>query len=362
MEVSYKVLNIPFHQVVVHSQARRNSSDSLLVMVGDGNFLGYGECLPRKYVSGETLAGAILFIKGIKQALKMIETLQDLKGFVLENKSLIDRNPAAWCACELAMVDFLAKKNRLSSEKFLNLPPLQSAYQFSAVIPKMSDKGLSTSVNKALDMGIRDFKFKIDGSESLAFVNTIKGMMQVEGVRVRADANNLWPSVDECLRYLKRVQVPWWAIEEPLIFHGKDRYWDDIMRLQDAITNKIILDDSFQKKCDLEKIISRNNFIFNLRLSKLGGILRTQEIMKVIDNSRLIIGCHVGETSLLTRAALSIANSQIIAREGAVSDYLLSQDPFLPRLKFGPMGLLDLKCFDFNQADGYGMELMGEQI
>ena len=59
----------------------------------------------------------------------------------------------------------------------------------------------------------------------------------------------------------------------------------------------------------------------------------------------VIIGCHVGETSLLTRAALipaHAAGESLIAQEGAFGDYLVEREPVDPILKFGQNGILDL--------------------
>ena len=61
---------------------------------------------------------------------------------------------------------------------------------------------------------------------------------------------------------------------------------------------------------------------------------------------QVIIGCHVGETSLLTRAALvvsSAAGESLLAHEGAFGDYLMEREPVSPMLKFGHEGLLDLR-------------------
>ena len=61
----------------------------------------------------------------------------------------------------------------------------------------------------------------------------------------------------------------------------------------------------------------------------------------------IIIGCHVGETSLLTRAALVVsgaAGKSLLAHEGAFGDYLVEREPVSPMLRFGHHGLLDLNA------------------
>jgi len=88
-------------------------------------------------------------------------------------------------------------------------------------------------------------------------------------------------------------------------------------------------------------------FIANIKVSKVGGLIRA---LKIIEELRkmgwpIIIGCHVGETSLLTRAALVVsgaAENSLLAHEGAFGDYLVEREPVSPMLKFGHHGLLDL--------------------
>ena len=73
------------------------------------------------------------------------------------------------------------------------------------------------------------------------------------------------------------------------------------------------------------------------------GLRLIQELKKL--GWPVIIGCHVGETSLLTRAALIpayAAGENLIAQEGAFGDYLVEREPVDPILKFGRNGMLDL--------------------
>ena len=58
-------LHIPFNRAFVHSKTSRSTSDSVVVrLTGSDGFRGYGEGLPRAYVTGEDVAGVVETLKG----------------------------------------------------------------------------------------------------------------------------------------------------------------------------------------------------------------------------------------------------------------------------------------------------------
>ena len=89
------------------------------------------------------------------------------------------------------------------------------------------------------------------------------------------------------------------------------------------------------------------NWLINLRISKMGGLLRA---LAIIESARklgvgLIIGAQVGETSLLTRCGLTAAQAAsdiLVAQEGAFGTHLLEKDICNPPLMFAKAGLLDV--------------------
>jgi L-alanine-DL-glutamate epimerase-like enolase superfamily enzyme len=91
----------------------------------------------------------------------------------------------------------------------------------------------------------------------------------------------------------------------------------------------------------------------------MGGILRS---LRVVDAARrrgvpIIVGAQVGETSLLTRAALSVAacaRDVLVAQEGAFGTLLLTTDVCDPPVMFGPGGVLELAQ---PGAPGFGVDV-----
>jgi L-alanine-DL-glutamate epimerase-like enolase superfamily enzyme len=74
---------------------------------------------------------------------------------------------------------------------------------------------------------------------------------------------------------------------------------------------RIILDESLTKQADLKPLMSDpDRWIANIRVSKVGGILRAVALANRSADAGIgvILGSHVGETSLLTRASIVVAN------------------------------------------------------
>ena len=85
--------------------------------------------------------------------------------------------------------------------------------------------------------------------------------------------------------------------------------------------------------------------------------IKKDAVMGVFPADHLIIGAQVGETSILSRAALLIANHYrniIIAQEGAFGAYLLEKDISENPIVFGKDGILESSLIN---TSGYGWGL-----
>ena len=94
-------------------------------------------------------------------------------------------------------------------------------------------------------LGFRDFKVKLSGD-----AGRDREKMDVfrewpaESVRVRADANNLWPSADDAIAALRGLQFPFFAVEEPI---GSNRH-AELPRIARALGCRIVLDESLVRR------------------------------------------------------------------------------------------------------------------
>jgi L-alanine-DL-glutamate epimerase-like enolase superfamily enzyme len=353
-------LSIPFKAAFKHASAERAATQSLWVQCRSRDGLaGHGEGCPREYVTAESLASAQGFVAAhLHDWLAAFHDLDSLAAWVGQHGAEIDRHPAAWTAVELAFLDLAGKHSGKSIEALLALPELKGRFQYTAVIGDAAAAQFEAQLAHYLKAGFRDFKIKLSGD--LARDGDKVRLLGAAGVspqRVRADANNLWRSAEQASRDLRALDFPFFALEEPL--QAGD--YAGLRRLAQALDTKIILDESLLRAAQLDELVGfSERCIVNLRVSKMGGLLRSLELAREIRSRGLglIVGAHVGETSVLTRAALAVAHSardSLIAQEGAFGTHLLSRDVTESPIMFGAGGILDAERAAFAGKPGLGL-------
>lgn len=342
--LSIENLDIPFKVSFQHSAAARAATEAVLVRAEtERRAQGVGEGCPRSYVTGETRETAHHFFEMHHSDFLNFSTLDNLKTWIKRHELEIDRNPAAFCAIELALLDVLAKEAGQSVEALLSLSELSGEFQYTGVLGASNSKIFQAQLKRYLDLGFSDFKVKVFGTTETDHANiaAIKECGQ-DNIRVRLDANNLWADPDEAVAYIQALAYPFFALEEPLRAHQ----YDGCQKIFERLGTQIILDESFIRNADFEHIQSNPEpWIINIRISKMGGILRSLPIAKKARESSIpiIIGAQVGETSILTRAALTVANTHrdiLLAQEGGFGTYLLERDVTDPPIMFGNGGVL----------------------
>lgn len=351
-----------------HASANRSETQSVLVAAKpvDGEqkrkWIGLGESAPRDYVTGETVASVLAFFKRHKQKLEAgIASLADLKTWIEEHEDEIDNNPAAFAGMEGAILDFLAKQKGETIEQFLGLPQLRDRFRYSAVLSDSRPWKFWLQALLYWAFGFLDFKVKISGDlkRDRNKFRVFQILNTLSSIRLRADANNLWTDADTCIRFMSELETSFWAIEEPVTA----RQAGEQVQIANRLGVKIILDESAIIAGDLKALEGTADcFIANIRISKNGGIMRSLSIAEVAAKSGipLIFGAHVGESSILTRYGLTVANafqSHMLAQEGCFGRFLIKRDAVSPSLHFGFGGVFEPKKYLDGDVHGSGLEI-----
>lgn len=355
-----KPLRIPFRIAFKHASAERNETQAVLAVARSSDGLtGYGEGCPRNYVTGETDASVAGFFETHRHNIESTVTdLPLLRAWCDRHEPDIDKNPAAWCAIELALLDLFARQDNRPMEALLGLSPLAGPFVYSAVLGAMGAKQFTETLGRYQKLGMRDYKIKLSGDAERDRANI--AVLRAAGIapaRVRADANNLWSDHDVARDYLRSLDFSFAAIEEPL----RPGRFDDLARLAGSLATRIVLDESITRESQLAQLPgAARQWIVNLRVSKMGGLLRSLVVAQRCRERgfTMIVGAQVGETSLLTRAALIVAQAArdiVIAQEGAFGTLLLESDAVQPTLMFGAAGELDINSFRLEQSPGFGL-------
>jgi len=368
IQLNISELLILFKVSFKHASAERSVTESVLVEArSSGGEVGYGESCPRNYVTGETISSVkTFFTQHQKDIEEKVVDVDAVKEWTKRYHEEIDKNPAAWCAIELALLDVFAKEKQVCVEELLGLPLIEGDFKYTAVLGDSSDAVFNRQYQQYRSMEFTDFKIKLSGNferdqKKLAFLKNY----DCDKLRVRFDANNLWQDVDEAGKYLTDLNYPFFAVEEPLA----SKNIAALAKLAEQINSKIILDESLTSPTQMILLegLDPSRWIINIRVSKMGGINRSLEVVKLArqQNIPIIVGAQVGETSLLTRAALTVANASpdlLIAQEGAFGTLLLEEDICQPSLMFGKGGKIKAKGTTFAQTPGFGLQVNANSL
>jgi L-alanine-DL-glutamate epimerase-like enolase superfamily enzyme len=310
-------------------------------------------------VTGETLATARAFTAAREAELRReVTSLETLHAWVESHRIAIDANPAAWCALELAILDLLGQRHATPVEMLLSVAPLEGQFRYTAVLGDASPRDFHAMAQRYWQLGFRDFKVKLSGDcerdqgKLAIFENWPKG-----AARVRADANNVWGNAEQAVSGLRRLGYTFIAVEEPI---GKNQY-SDLSRISRDLDCPIVLDESFIRREQLAQLPGpASQWIVNLRVSKMGGLIRSTQAIAAARalGIPVIVGAQVGETSLLTRAALTAARAAgdaLVGQEGAFGTLLLERDICDPPLMFGAGGVLEASAFPMLASPGLGI-------
>lgn len=353
IQIKAEPLRLTLKTTVRHAAATRNEGESIWVQAQRHEHSGYGEGCPRDYVAGDDLASSLKWVKENFSAGETdFSTLNDVTRWVSFHEKIIDQYPSAWCAVEMAVLDLLAREKGCSVEGLLGVTDAMRFGRYTAVLGDSKSWQYATWADQYLTRGITDFKIKLSGNlekdtQKIDFLEALSVQHHAPALRIRLDANNLWKKhCDEAIAFTQALGCERiFAVEEPV----QARHVEDISRFSTVTGLPVILDESL---CTLDHLRSFQNvpghFIANIKISRVGGLVRALGMIAEVKKLGwpIIVGCHVGETSLLTRAALvasAAAGENLVAHEGAFGDYLVQREPVQPTLKFGRGGHLDLR-------------------
>ncbi|MGD2074981.1 MAG: enolase C-terminal domain-like protein [Gammaproteobacteria bacterium] len=338
-------VDLPFRKPFKHAAAERVSSYSLfLKCTTDTGDVGFGESLPREYVTGESRASAFAMLRDDILP-RLLEQRFDSMAAVEEYLGQCDgQTPgwvsaetpqtAAWCAVDLALLDAFGKAYgvRALSQTPDSLP---SQFRYSGALS--ADKGLKLlkSALKQRLFGIRQVKLKVDHADDVKAVRVLRRAFG-RSFDVRVDANMAWDVEEAILVMLAMARHGVTSFEQPVAADNID----GLARLVTETRLGVMVDESLNTRASLQRLIeAKACTAANVRISKCGGLVaalnRARETLEA--GLTLQLGCQVGESSLLSAAHLRLAAAvqPVTYAEGCFGRFLLREDPASPLLQFG---------------------------
>jgi muconate cycloisomerase len=336
-------VRIPLRKPVRHASHERGSTDNVVIRcVLDDGTEGFGEGVPRDYVTGETIDGALdllsrcdlrgqwqepdTFTRAVEQAERL--RLPDVPG---DDRRC--QGNAARCALEMAVLDAYARRfgEPFSAVTQVAAPELSRPrrwVRYSAVLTSMKTPWKLRLTGLTLWVyGIRHVKMKVglagqDDAKRLRLLRWLLGRK----IDVRLDANEAWTrgEVFNRIRELEPFGIS--SVEQPVPHADADV----LAEVRRQIKVPIMLDESLCGMVDAERAAFAGTCdLFNLRLSKCGGFLPTLRLAQFARAKGMgyQLGCQVGETAVLSAGGRHFASSVSDIRylEGSYDRYLVRE-------------------------------------
>lgn len=345
-------VRIPLKKPIRHASHTRTETDNVVIRctLADGT-TGFGEGVPREYVTGETIDSALALLKqsdlagqlddcrDFPDAVRLAERLQ-LAPIPGDDRQC--QGNGARCALELALLDAFGKhfQQPVSAVTPLLAPELHEPkdwVRYSGAITSAAGFKARLAAYKMRFYGFRDLKIKV-GIEGHNDPKRLLSIRRRVGTRMdlRVDANEAWTPKNVVQRIIELKPFRIGSFEQP-VPHAEASCLATVRAETGA---PIMLDESLCSRVDAERAVAAKSCdFFNLRLSKCGGFIPTLRLAQYAKQHGLgcQLGCQIGETAILSAAGRHFAGSVAGLRwlEGSYDRHLVKEALGTQDITFG---------------------------
>jgi muconate cycloisomerase len=347
-------VDLPFKVAFRHAAATRTTSESLFLRARlDNGIEGWGEALPRAYVSGEGREQAFALLRDtILPALigRSFGSLPEAVSFLekCDGKAPPEwarpevPQTAAWCSVDLALLDAFGRASGEPAQPAAGgqAPTAASLgrYRYSGVVSAGRGWRYAVSLLKMRAFRFPHVKLKLERDGTLQAARTARRLLG-RRVDLRVDANMAWDAEQalEVIEELRTVGIR--SFEQPIASSDLA----GLARLVAESGAEIMVDEGLTDRDSLQRFIAhRACTAANVRISKCGGLVGAHaRCREALDAGLLLqVGCQVGESSLLSAAHLTLLSALtpltpgVRYAEGCFGRHLLREDPAAPLVQF----------------------------
>jgi L-Ala-D/L-Glu epimerase len=284
MQIQYRSFNLELKNTFTISHGSRDFQPTLVVILSDGEYTGYGEAAATVYygVSVERMIAAIKTVEPIiaENIHRTPEKLWELTFPHLKD------NPFAQCALDMAMHDLHGKRNNQPLYRMWGLDisnvPLTNYTIGIDTVDKM--------IRKIKEFPWPLYKIKLGTKDDIAIVKELR--KHTDSV-FRLDANAAW-SLEQAIensRAMKDMNVEF--LEQPL----KPDDVEGMKTLYKTSELPLIADESCIVEGDVEKCAPYFHGV-NIKLTKCAGITPGKRMIEKAQslNLKVMVGCMTEST------------------------------------------------------------------
>jgi muconate cycloisomerase len=354
-EFQLYAVDLPLKVSFRHAAATRTASESLFLRVLlDSGAEGWGESLPRPYVSGESREEAFALLRDTILPGLLGRTFQSLPDVISFLERCDGKAPSewvrpdvpqssAWCSVDLALLDAFGRAGGEpvwlgSAGGQRSAAAALRRHRYSGVVSASRGWPYVVSLLRMRAFRFPHVKLKLEHDGALPAARTARRLLG-RRVDLRADANMAWDAEQalEVIGQLRPVGIR--SFEQPIAASDLP----GLARLVRESSAGIVVDEGLTDRGSLQRLITQRACTgANVRISKCGGLVGALERCREALEAGLMlqIGCQVGESSLLSAAHVTLLSALaplapgVRYAEGCFGRHLLREDPVSPSVQF----------------------------
>jgi o-succinylbenzoate synthase len=285
------------------------ANNVVVKLVTDYGVIGWGESSPSKRVTGETAETVARTLDKIGPKLICKCPLR-IEQIVELMDTIVERNPAAKAAVDMALHDVLGKT--AGKPLFMLIGGYRTEVITDITLSIKSPKEMGRDASKAVRKGFKALKVKV-GTAPAEDVERVKAVREAVGeeVQIRVDANQGW-TVKQAIDVLNKIE------KFKIQFAEQPVSAENIKGLCEIRRNSpvpIMADESVHSPRDAMRLITAEAVdLINIKLMKCGGILKARKIAEVAETAGVpcMIGCmSESEIGIAASAHLAAAVKNI---------------------------------------------------
>jgi len=338
-----------------HAAASRDMAEAVVVRVqfADGAE-GWGETLPREYVTGETLESVVADLQTViwpmwaGRDMATDEPAGRVAPDLHEGRCI----NAAVCAFDLACMRRLFDHvDAIPMEVLADVSGRSRArrevdVRVSGVIGAGKRRKVGRKIRLMRWLGLEHFKLKLTGDDRRDARAVQKAhrllhrAIRKGHTTLRVDVNGAWDA-DTAPQHVAALK-PWdiCAVEQPVYCSARE-----LVELARKCPLPLIADESLLTAADARTLLAEPERIWwNIRMSKNGGLMGAMQLARLAaaNGVTFVLGCMVGESGILSAAQRRLLQLGPGPRfvEGNYGKWLLRDDLTRPSLRFGYGGRL----------------------
>lgn len=311
MEIILKPFELKLQHTFTISRESYNTQPTLIVVLKDGDFAGYGEATANPYY-GTSVDKMITDITNLKSSIENVvdKTPEEFWQLLFPH---LKQNMFALCALDIAYNDLYTRKKGLKLYEYWQLDISNNPLTDYTIGIDSVEKMVAKLKEKPWPI----YKIKLGTKEDIKIIEELR---KHTNAVFRVDANCGW-EVDEAIKnsgVLKNLGVEF--IEQPL----KADNWDGHKKLFLNSALPIIADESCIIEEDVEKCHNHFHGV-NVKLVKCGGVTSAKRMLIKAKNLHMktMVGCMTESSVGISAIAHLLPLLDYVDMDGAL---LLAKD------------------------------------